>query len=74
MGKEARLNVKVGDRVRYIKEGTDEDKAMGLCPPIDTWGTVIQVRGALTEVQWDEGAEPAVSWVDDTNIALLVVK
>ena len=75
MKKEVRLNVKVGDRVRYINDGDSiADKEAGLVPPIDTWGDVVDIQGPLVKVEWDKGTTPAFSWVGHPDIALLTYK
>lgn len=53
------LEIKVGDKVRYITEDTDFKKKTGFYPPKGTIGTVLKVEviGNLTEyhVKWTEG-------------------
>lgn len=68
------LNVKVDDRVRYIGDGAVIDPEH--YPPVDTWGTVVDVNETshTVKVQWDEGTMPGAWWADETDIALLTYK
>lgn len=49
--------IKVGDRVRYIAEDSNEDKESGFYPPKGTIGTVIWVGddGDQCHIQWPMG-------------------
>lgn len=62
------MELKVGDRVRYIREDTEEDKATGFFPPIGTLGTVHNIdHDALHGVEnmlvaWDKGTKGDGIW------------
>ena len=49
--------IKVGDKVRYITEDTDDIKETGFFPPKGTVGTVIGIEkdAAPYHIQWPEG-------------------
>ena len=70
------MNIKVGDRVRYVAVDSDKDKASGYYPPIGTLGTVLKVlpEAYLTniEVRWDEGtAGDGIWWCYSVNVELV---
>lgn len=52
-------DIKVGDKVRYIAEDSNEDKESGFYPPKGTIGVVIGIeniyRVAPYLIQWPEG-------------------
>ena len=54
--------LKVGTRVRYIREDTEDDKATGYYPPIGTLGTVVTVDELCYQVKWDEGTKGSGIW------------
>lgn len=54
--------IKVGSRVRYIREDGEFDKATGFYPPIGTLGTVKTVSGDSCQVKWDEGTYGEGIW------------
>ena len=49
--------IEIGDKVRYIAEDTEEDKATGFYPPKGTIGIVIGIEddGAPYHIRWPEG-------------------
>jgi hypothetical protein len=73
----AKLDVKIGDRVRYINDGTIERNYTGWAPAFGTWGTVTDIQdgfdgiGNRLLVLWD-GHPPFSGFVADTEVALLV--
>lgn len=52
-------DIKVGDKVRYITEDTDDAKESGFYPPKGTIGTVIGIDSvddiAPYHIKWPEG-------------------
>ena len=54
--------LKVGTRVRYIREDTEEDKATGYYPPIGTLGTIVTADALGYQVKWDEGTKGNGIW------------
>jgi hypothetical protein len=54
--------LKIGDRVRYIHEDTEEAKATGFFPPIGTHGTVMEISEDGPRVQWDSGTRGDGDW------------
>lgn len=50
-------DIKVGDRVRYIAEDSEEDKESGFYPPKGTIGTVLWVDNDSDQchIQWPMG-------------------
>jgi hypothetical protein len=55
--------LKVGSRVRYIREDSKEDKDTGFYPPIGTRGTIVSIGSNLDiEVKWDSGTDRDGIW------------
>lgn len=54
--------LKVGSRVRYIHEDSDDDKESGFYPPIGTLGTITYIDKDSIQVKWDEGTEGDGIW------------
>lgn len=50
-------DIKIGDKVRYIAEGSIENKESGFYPPKGTIGTVIWAGSdsIVCQVKWPEG-------------------
>lgn len=55
------MELKVGDRARYICEDAEDDKRWGFYPPKGTMGTIRTISNpypdgkVCIEVTWDEG-------------------
>lgn len=68
-------DIKVGDKVRYITEGSIEDKESGFYPPKGTIGTVLWTESdsVCCQVKWPEGTTKwSGRWyVEKENIELV---
>ena len=69
--------IKVGDKVRYIAEDSNEDKESGYYPPKGTIGVVIGIEDldcpAPYHIQWPEGTTKwnGCWYVEKENIELV---
>ena len=54
--------IAIGDRVRYIRIDSEDDKATGFYPPVGTHGTVVDMDETSYRVQWDQGVKLYSPW------------
>lgn len=50
-----------GSRVKYVRQGTEQEKSTGWYPPAGTLGTVDYIDNNMISVKWDEGTKEG-SW------------
>lgn len=62
--------IKVGSRVRYIREDGEERQRSGYYPPIGTLGTVTAVSPIGYRVQWDSGTNGDGNWACDKSAVM----
>lgn len=73
--------MKLGARVKYIRNDNEEAIASGFYPPVGTLGTVIEIdEDSVVCVKWDNGTKNSGEWwadykdleeVEDTNSELV---
>lgn len=67
--------IKVGDKVRYIAEGSKEDKESGFYPPKGTIGEVVLIDDDATpyRIRWPKGTTRGNGcwYVEKENIELV---
>ena len=64
--------LKIGDRVKYIRIDSEFDKTTGYYPPLGTLGTIDKLDYADTEagvrVKWDKGTKGGAWWCNVSDI------
>ena len=67
--------IKVGSRVKYIHEDTEDDKASGFYPPIGTLGTITYLDKECDDsiqVKWDAGTSgDGIWWCETENVEIV---
>ena len=61
--------MEIGTRVKYIHIDSEDDKAIGYYPPVDTLGTVVEVDETGIRVKWDNGTkDEGVWWCNEEDV------